>query len=84
MADKILEFQLFTSSISKVSSTQTVQTLLEITLSLRVFEINDTISIKIQGGSRNLVPKINAFLHFTEKFKMATKCQESDFVKSHQ
>ena len=42
MADKILEFQLFTSTISKVSSTQRVQTLLEITLSLRVFEINDS------------------------------------------
>ena len=42
MADKILEFQLFTSTISKVSCAQRVQTLLEITLSLRVFEINDT------------------------------------------
>ena len=31
----------FTGTISKVSSTQRVQTLLEITLSLRVFEIND-------------------------------------------
>ena len=42
MADKILEFQLFfTGTISKVSSTQRVQTLLEITLSLRDFEIND-------------------------------------------
>ena len=42
MADKIQEFQLFfTGTISKVSSTQKVQTLLEITLSLRVFEIND-------------------------------------------
>ena len=42
MANKILEFQVFTSTISKVSSTQRVQTLLKITLSLRVFEINDT------------------------------------------
>ena len=40
MADKILK-KFFTGTISKVSSTQRVQTLLGITLSLRVFEIND-------------------------------------------
>ena len=32
-----------------------------------------SISTKIQGRSKNLVPKINAFLHFMQKFKMATK-----------
>ena len=42
MGDKILEIELFfTGTTSKVSSTQRVQTLLEITLSLRVFQIND-------------------------------------------
>ena len=43
-----------------------------------------SISTKIQGGSQNLVSKINAFLHFMQKFKMAA---ENDgkviFVKTH-
>ena len=69
MADKILEIQFlrFTGTISKVSGTQRVHTLLEITLSLRVFEMNEIFSFpQIQGGSQNLVPKINVFLHFTQ------------------
>ena len=32
-----------------------------------------SISAKIQDGSQNLVPKINAFLRFTQKFKMTAK-----------
>ena len=32
-----------------------------------------SISAKIQDGSQNLVPKINVFLRFTQKFKMAAK-----------
>ena len=40
-----------------------------------------SISAKIQDGSQNLVPKINAFLHFTKKFKMATKNGGSDFCE---
>ena len=32
-----------------------------------------SISAKIQDGSKNLVHKISAFLHFTQKFKMAAK-----------
>ena len=132
MANKILEFQLFTSTISKVSSTQMAQTLLEITLSLRVFEINDTFNfhqnsrwqpkshsqdkwifafnVEIQDGHqmsgkwfcekppvdsadtlqvRNFIEitisnslPYKHVLHFTQKFKMATKkWRESDFCK---
>ena len=41
-----------------------------------------SISAKIQDGSQNLIPKINAFFHFTQKFKMATKkWRQSDFCK---
>ena len=83
MANKIMEFQLFTSTISKVSSTQRVQTLLEITLSLRVFEINDTFTFHQNSRWQpKSCYKINAFLHFTQKFKMATKkWRESDLCK---
>ena len=43
-----------------------------------------SISAKIQDGSQNLVPKINAFLHFMQKFKMATKNGgKAIFVKCH-
>ena len=32
-----------------------------------------SISAKIQDSSQNFVSKINAFLHFTQKFKIAAK-----------
>ena len=44
-----------------------------------------SISAKIQDGSQNLVPKINAFLHFTQKFQMAAKNgSRAIFVKCRQ
>ena len=64
----------FTGTISKVSSTQRVQTLLEITLSLRVFEINDIFNFhqnsRWQPKSRSQDKSVFAF---TQKFKMAAK-----------
>ena len=40
------------------------------------------ISAKIQDGRQNLIPKINAFLHVTQKFMMAAKkWQQSDFCE---
>ena len=44
-----------------------------------------SISAKIQDGSQNFVLKINAFLHFTQKFKMAAKNGGKEiFVKCRQ
>ena len=74
----------FTGTISKVSSTHRVQTLLKITL--RVFEINDIFNFR---QSSRWQPKScsqdNAFLHFTQKFKMAAKnSNKAIFVKCRQ
>ena len=62
----------FTGTISKVSSTQRVQTLLKITLSLKVFEINDIFNFCQNSRCQT-------------KFKMATKNgDKAIFVKCHQ
>ena len=120
----------FTGTIPKVSTTHRVQTLLKITLSLRVFEINDIFNFRqnsrwgpkscskdkcvfafyaeIQDGQQKwrqyvhspdtlriknfikialsqTVSKINAFLRFMQKFKMAAKNgRKVIFVKSCQ
>ena len=80
MADKILEIQLFSS---KVSSTQRVETLLEITLSLRVFEINDIFNFhqnsRWQPKSRSQHKCLFAF--YTEIQDGRQKWWESDFCE---
>ena len=72
-----------TGTISKVSSIQRVQTLLEITLSLRVFEINDILNfhqnLRWQPKSRS--QDKCAFAFYTEIQDGPQKWQESDFCE---
>ena len=86
MAGKILKIQLFSQALYLRSSTQRVQTLLEITLSLRVFEIKDIFNFRKNSRwqPKYFIPKINVFLHFAQKFKMAAKNgSKAIFVKYH-
>ena len=73
----------FTGTISKVSSTQKVQTLLEITLSLRVFQINDIFSFyqnsRWQPKSRS--QDICIFAFYAEIQDGRQKWRESDFCE---
>ena len=70
-------------TISKVSSTQRVQTLLEITLSLRVFEINDFFNFcqnsRWQPKSRSQDKFVFAF--YAEIKDGRQKWQQSDFCE---
>ena len=65
---------------SKVSSTQRVQTLLEITLSLRVFEINDIFnlySLHILWGLK-IHQKCSIWNHFQDKCVIAFYAEIQD------
>ena len=73
----------FTGNKSKISSTQRVQTFLEITLSLRIFEINDIFNFhqnsRWQPKSRSQDKCVFAF--YTEIQDCRQKWQESDFCE---
>ena len=81
MADKILEIQLFSQAL--YLSTQRVQPLLETTLSLRVFEINDIFNFhqysRWQPKSRSQDKCVFAF--YAEIQDGRQKWQESDFCE---
>ena len=73
----------FTGTISNVSSTQRVQTLLEITLSLKVFEINDIFNFhqysrwQPKDGSQDKC----VFAFYTDIQDGRQKWQQSDFCE---
>ena len=86
MADKILEVQLFSQALylrSLVPNSQRVQTLLEITLSLRVFEINDIFNFRQNSRWQ---PKSHSqdkcvFAFYTKIQDGRQKWQQSDFCE---